>query len=84
MTDNLFWILGIEALTAAQGVELRAPLVTSPELLRAVDVIRAVVPSLEEDRYMADDLRLAGELVASGALGAAVSSDILPMLETSR
>ncbi len=81
MTDNLFWILGIEALSAAQGVELRAPLTTSPELTGAMAVIRAAVPSLEEDRYMADDLRIAGELVASGALDAAISDGILPTLE---
>ena len=80
MTDNLFSIIGIEAMTAAQGVELRAPLTTSPQLRQALGAIRAVVPTLEEDRYMAGDLQAAGELVASGALNAAVSSGILPTL----
>ncbi len=82
MTENLFGILGIEALSAAQGVELRGPLVTSPELARVIAVIRAGVPSLEEDRYMAGDLRIASELVSSGALEAAVSPGILPALES--
>ena len=45
MTDNLFSIIGIEALTAAQGVDLRAPLVTSPELVKAIAAVRAVVPT---------------------------------------
>lgn len=81
MTDNLFAILGIEALAAAQGVELRAPLVTSPELQRAIAALRAVVPSLDEDRYMAPDLAAATTLVASGALVAAVSDGLLPGLE---
>ncbi|HWT56608.1 MAG TPA: histidine ammonia-lyase [Rhizobium sp.] len=81
MTDNLFAIIGIEALTAAQGVELRAPLTTSPELTLAISAIRAVVPSLEEDRYMANDLKAASDLVASGALNASISTDILPSLE---
>ena len=49
-------IVGIEALTAAQGVEFRAPLITSAELAKAIAAIRAVVPTLEEDRYMATDL----------------------------
>ncbi len=80
MTDNLFTIIGVEALTAAQGVELRAPLATSPELAKAMAAIRAVVPTLEEDRYMADDLAAASALVASGALGAAVAPGILPCL----
>lgn len=81
MTENLFNIIGIEALTAAQGVELRAPLTTSPELTLAISAIRAAVPSLDEDRYMANDLKAAGELIASGALNASISTDILPSLE---
>lgn len=81
MTDNLATIIGIEALTAAQGVELRKPLTTSPELQTVIATIRSVVPSLEEDRYMANDLKAATDLVASGALAASVSADILPVLE---
>ncbi|MCQ1570088.1 histidine ammonia-lyase [Neorhizobium galegae] len=81
MTDNLATIIGIEALTAAQGVELRKPLTTSPELQKVIAAIRSVVPSLEEDRYMANDLKAATDLVASGALAASVSTDILPVLE---
>ena len=81
MTDNLFSIVGIEALAAVQGIEFRAPLATSPELQKAAAAVRAVVPALEEDRYMADDLKAAGALVASGRLAAAVSSGILPGLE---
>lgn len=81
MTDNLFGIVGIEALTAAQGVEFRAPLATSPELTLAIATIRSVVPTLDVDRYMANDLKAASDLVASGALNASVSADILPSLE---
>jgi len=81
MTDNLFSIIGIEALAAAQGVELRGPLKTSPELQRALATVRAAVPPLEDDRYMAPDLKAASELVASGALAAAISPGILPVLE---
>jgi len=81
MTENLAAIVGIEALTAAQGVELRAPLVTGPELQKAVAALRAVVPTLEEDRYMAGDLAAANGLVSSGTLTAAVSHGILPVLE---
>ena len=84
MTENLFGIIGIEALTAAQGVELRAPLATSLRLQRALAAIRAVVPTLEEDRYMANDLKAATELVATGTLNSAVDADILPGLEDAR
>jgi histidine ammonia-lyase len=81
MTENLFGIIGIEALTAAQGVELRSPLATSPELQKTIATIRAVVPSLEEDRYMATDLKAASDLIATAALNLSVSAGILPSLE---
>ncbi|PSH67650.1 histidine ammonia-lyase [Phyllobacterium brassicacearum] len=82
MTENLFSIIGIEALTAAQGIDLRAPLQTSPELSRAHDVIREAVPTLDDDRYMAPDLKAVADLIASGALNVAISAGILPVLET--
>lgn len=80
MTENLFSIIGIEALTAAQGIEFRAPLATSPELLNAIAAIRAVVPTLDVDRYMAGDLEAARDLIASGALNASISAGLLPEL----
>jgi histidine ammonia-lyase len=82
MTDNLFSIIGIEALTAAQGIDLRSPLQTSPELTRAHAAIRSVVPTLDEDRYMAPDLKAVSDLIGSGTLNSAISPDILPALDT--
>ena len=81
MTQNLFGIIGIEAVTAAQGIDFRAPLVTSPELTKAVAALRKVVPTLEVDRYMAGDLAAAAELIASNALNESVAPGILPVLE---
>ncbi len=81
MTENLFAIVGIELLAAAQGVEFRAPLATSPELLSAIATLRTVVPALDEDRYMAPDLAAAAALVSGGTLNASVSAGILPELE---
>jgi histidine ammonia-lyase len=81
MTQNLFSIIGIEALTAAQGIAFRAPLTTSPELQKAIAAIREVVAELSEDRYMAPDLAAATGLVASGRLNASVSAGLLPSLE---
>jgi len=81
MTENLANIIGIEAITAAQGVDFRAPLKTGTELLKAHAAIRRAVPALGDDRFMAPDLAAAGQLVASGALEAALSAGILPELE---
>jgi histidine ammonia-lyase len=81
MTDNLASIVGIEAVTAAQGVDFRAPLKTGTELLKAHAAIRGAVATLEVDRYMAGDLESAAELVKSGTLNASVSAGVLPGLE---
>ena len=81
MTENLFGIIGIEALTAAQGVDLRAPLKTSAELQNAHKAIRGAAAMITEDRFMAVDLEAASELVSSGGLNASVSAGILPELD---
>ena len=80
MTDNLFGIIGIEALTATQGVDCRTPLKTGTELLKARAALRNVVPELEVDRYMAPDIEASVRLVAEGSLVSAVSPGILPGL----
>ncbi|MFC5386612.1 histidine ammonia-lyase [Aquamicrobium segne] len=81
MSENLFNIIGIELLAGAQGVELRGPLTTSPELQKAISCLRAVVLKLDDDRYMAPDLAQAAQLVADGRLTASVSANLLPSLE---
>ena len=68
MNANLSVILGVELLCAAQGVEFRAPLKTSPRLQKLMTLLRGDVPALEEDRFMAVDLTSAGELVKSGRI----------------
>jgi len=81
MTENLNAIIGIEALTGALGVELRGPLETSPELKNAIAVLRAHVPTLEVDRYMANDLASASSIIADGSFTGSISANILPALE---
>jgi histidine ammonia-lyase len=76
MCENLNHILGVELLCAAQGVEFRAPLKTSPILQRIVDRLRADIPALENDRYMAPDLSKAKDLVAQGDILRAMAAPI--------
>ena len=78
MNDNLGKILAIEWLAAAQGIGFRAPLKTSARLASAVARLRAVVPPLEEDRYMAPDIEAAVDLARAGALVEAVGPDGMP------
>lgn len=80
MNDNLGRILGIEALTGAQGIGFRAPLTTSPRLARVIARIRRDIPALAEDRLMHPDLEAAARLVRSGALIEAAGAEVLPEL----
>ncbi|SFM61782.1 histidine ammonia-lyase [Shimia aestuarii] len=76
MCENLNHILGVEILCAAQGIEFRTPLTTSPILRRAMKRLREEIPALQEDRYMAPDLTMAKNLVASGAILNALDIDL--------
>ena len=76
MVDNLSVILGVEALCACQGIEARAPLVTSPRLQRAIEAARGEVAGLNEDRYMADDLTKAAELIRRDTLSQAAGVEL--------
>lgn len=71
MNENLSVILGIEAMCAVQGVQERAPLQTSPALQKAIDAFRSKVARLEDDRYMADDIKAAADFVVNDGLAQA-------------
>lgn len=75
MNANLTGIVAIELMTAAQGVEFRAPLKTSEKLQAALATIRSHVAALETDRYMADDIEAARGLVGSGELAGAMGGE---------
>ncbi len=79
MVENLNVILGVEAICAAQGVEFRAPLVTSRPLQAVVACLRSRVAPLGDDRFLAPDLSAAAALVGSGDLAGSAGVD-LPIL----
>ncbi len=60
-------VLGIEAIVAAQGVELRQ-LAPAPGVARLVAAVRTRVAPLEADRVMASDFEAARALIITGAL----------------
>jgi len=68
MVANLEHILGVELLCATQGVEFRAPLPTSETLQAVMARLRAEVPALGDDRYMATEIEAASALIASGEI----------------
>lgn len=68
MNQNLARLLAIEALCAVQGVELRRPHATSPELQGFARTIRAVSEPLHEDRTLASELEEVACLIQDGKL----------------
>src|SRR5206468_12157788 len=65
-------VLALEAMAAAQALDLRAPLEPGPATGAAVRAIRARVPLVEHDREFGPDIEAVVELVRSGALVDAV------------
>lgn len=59
VVHNVYSILAIELLTAAQALTFRRPLRTSPNLEQWIDTFRGVVPFIEEDRVLHNDIRQA-------------------------
>ena len=66
MAVNTAAIVAIELLAAAQGVELRSPLKTSPRLVTALQRIRTVAAFWDRDRAFAPDLAAARAMVERG------------------
>lgn len=68
MLDNLRYMLGIQAFHAAQAVELRRAGPLGKGTAQALSAIREVIPFLEADRVLSEDIRKGYELVRSGKL----------------
>lgn len=66
--DQVRTVLAIELLCAAQGLELRRPLQTTPVLEAVMAVIRAKIPPMMVDRPLSPDIRAMRALIDSGAL----------------
>lgn len=62
---NLERILGIELYTAAQAVEFRRPVRTSPLLELLLEKYREVVPFVEKDRILYPDIQNSVEFIRS-------------------
>jgi histidine ammonia-lyase len=73
---NAETVVALEVLAAAQACDLRAPLRPSAASAAAVRAVRQVVAPLLRDRELKADVDAVIELVASGALVAAVEQEI--------
>ena len=72
--DGLARVIAIELLTAARGIELRAPLAPAPATGAAIAALRERAPGPGPDRFLAPEIEAATELVRTGAARRAAES----------
>jgi histidine ammonia-lyase len=78
MAANVDAVIAIELLAGAQGCDFHGGLKSSEAIERVRGLLRATVPTLDEDRHMAPDIAAAQAMVRSGQLIDVVSD--LPAL----
>lgn len=77
--DALGRVLAIELLTAARGIEMRAPLEPGPATGAVVQALREDVPGVGTDRFLAPEIEAAVTLVQTGRALAAAESVTGPL-----
>jgi histidine ammonia-lyase len=69
-------VLAVELLCASQALDLLAPLISSPPLVRAHTCVRAHVPVLDDDRPPAPDIEMITRLIENGELERACAMNV--------
>jgi histidine ammonia-lyase len=77
--DGLTRVLAIEVLTAARGIDMRAPLRPSQATGAVIAAVRARVPGPGTDRHLAPEIEAVVELARDGSLVAAAESVTGPL-----
>jgi histidine ammonia-lyase len=72
---NVRYVLAIELMCAAQGLDQRAPLRAGRGALRGQALVRELVPPLVEDRVLADDIAKLADAIDRGHFTSAVRGD---------
>ncbi|MBF6326936.1 histidine ammonia-lyase [Nocardia transvalensis] len=73
---GLTTVLGIELLTAARALDLRAPLEPASLTGAVRDLVRAEVPGPGPDRHLAPDIAAVTELIRSGAVNSVLDREV--------
>jgi histidine ammonia-lyase len=77
--DGLTRVLAIEVLTAARGIDMRAPLKPAPATAAVVAAVRTQVDGPGTDRHLAPEIEAVVELARDGSLVAAAESVTGPL-----
>jgi histidine ammonia-lyase len=74
IVENTRHILAIELLCGCQGIDLRAPLKTGHLAAKAVEAVRSVAPTLDQDRVMTPDIEAVSRLISQHTFQELLSS----------
>ena len=77
MAENTLGVLAVEYLAAAQGLDFRAPLKTTPLLEQAKQILRDKVSFYQQDRYFAPDIELSANVLRQQQLNSLVPAKLL-------
>ncbi len=72
--ENAWTIAAIELMAAAQAVDLRAPIKSSPPCAAVHELVRSVVGKLEEDRPLYGDINALTRITREGKVLQAAES----------
>jgi histidine ammonia-lyase len=78
MSENTRGVLAIELLSAAQGLDFRAPLAPSDAVAKAKAELREVVAYYDKDRYFAPDIENATDLLYTASFNAYLPVGLMP------
>ena len=79
VVENASLVLAVEILCAVQALDLRQGLPAGRGVEALRTFVRGLVPHLEEDRVIADEIRLIAERIEDGSLVTAVEEAIGPL-----
>jgi histidine ammonia-lyase len=77
VVQNVRHVLAIELLCGAQGIDYRRPLRSAPGVESTHDAVRALVPSLGDDRVLAPDIAAIADAIAVGRFDVAPATEVV-------
>ena len=82
--EHVEMVLAIEMLCACQAIDYLRPLKTTDSLELVHALVRQFIPKWDVDRFMAPEIKLAHELIQSGAIWRALQHCFTPDLHQPR
>lgn len=80
ISNNVFYILAIEIMAAAQGIDFLKPLTPGKGTTIAYQTVRKIIPHLDKDRFLSPEIEKLHDLIMDGELVKTVETEIGELL----